>query len=68
MNGNYAVSVHAEDTEPESGSEECSLEHETEISTEEGTVSGNDIKEPECTCEDKCGAYGRADRKRCGYD
>ena len=49
MNGNYAVSVHAEDTEPESGSEENS--------TEEDTVSGGDVKEPECTCEDKCGAY-----------
>ena len=72
MNGNYAVSVHAEDTEPESsseenstendtepenGTEESSSEHESESSTEEGTVSGNDIKEQECTCEDKCGAY-----------
>ncbi|VYU40303.1 Uncharacterised protein [Roseburia intestinalis] len=66
MNGNYAVSVHAEDTEPESGSEENSTENETEQetesgseenSTEEDTVSGGDVKEPECTCEDKCGAY-----------
>ena len=66
MNGNYAVSVHAEDTEPESGSEENSTENETEPetesgseenSTEEDTVSGGDVKEPECTCEDKCGAY-----------
>lgn len=66
MNGNYAVSVHAEDTEPESGSEENSTENETEQetesgseenSTEEDTVSGGDVKESECTCEDKCGAY-----------
>ena len=66
MNGNYAVSVHAEDTEPESSSEENSTENETEQekesgseenSTEEDTVSGGDVKEPECTCEDKCGAY-----------
>ena len=66
MNGNCAVSVHAEDTEPESGSEENSTENETEQetesgseenSTEEDTVSGGDVKEPECTCEDKCGAY-----------
>ena len=66
MNGNYAGSVHAEDTEPESGSEENSTENETEQetesgseenSTEEDTVSGGDVKEPECTCEDKCGAY-----------
>ncbi|MGN0471530.1 MAG: CD1107 family mobile element protein [Lachnospiraceae bacterium] len=68
MNGNYAVSVHAEETEQEteSGSEENSTENETEQetesgseenSTEEDTVSGGDVKEPECTCEDKCGAY-----------
>ena len=66
MNGNYAVSVHAEDTEPESSSEENRTENDTEQetesgseenSTEEDTVSGGDVKEPECTCEDKCGAY-----------
>ena len=66
MNGNYAVSVHAEDTEPESSSEENRTENDTEPetesgseenSTEEHTVSGGDVKEPECTCEDKCGAY-----------
>lgn len=66
MNGNYAVSVHAEDTEPESSSEENRTENDTEQetesgseenSTEEHTVSGGDVKEPECTCEDKCGAY-----------
>ena len=66
MNGNYAVSVHAEDTEPESSSEENRTENDTEQETEssseensmeEDTVSGGDVKEPECTCEDKCGAY-----------
>lgn len=66
MNGNYAVSVHAEDTDPESSSEENRTENDTEQetesgseenSTEEDTVSGGDVKEPECTCEDKCGAY-----------
>ena len=30
MNGNYAVSVHAEDTEPESSSEENRTENDTE--------------------------------------
>lgn len=66
MNGNYAVSVHAEDTEPESSSEENRTENDTEPETESGSeensteehmVSGGDVKEPECTCEDKCGAY-----------
>lgn len=38
------------------------MEQETESMPEEsntgdGTVSGNEIKEPECTCEEKCGAY-----------
>ena len=71
MNGNYAMSVHAEDTkETETSTEEntetstekeSESEQETEGSTEDGTeggtVSGNDTPEPVCTCEDKCGAY-----------
>ena len=66
MNENYAVSVQADDTELERGSEESSTENDTEPetergseenSTEEDTVSGGDVKEPECTYDDKCSAY-----------
>ena len=37
MNGNYAVSVHAEDTEPESSSEENRTENDTEQEKENGS-------------------------------
>lgn len=98
MNGNYVVSVRAEDNtgteegtdaETESGSEENSTEDttenetdtgedsdtsgdgmesstenveettedNTEDNTEDGTVSGNEVPEPVCNCEDKCGSY-----------
>ena len=67
MNGNYAVSVHAEDTEPESSSEENRTENDTEQETESGsganstaedTVSGGDVRAREGTSEDKRGGYG----------
>lgn len=67
MNENYMVDVHAEDTELENvteteTAEEGSTKPENEDITEEsstgdGTVSGNETKEPECTCEKKCGSY-----------
>ena len=46
-----------------------------EEDTEGGTVSGNDVPEPVCTCEDKCGAYSfdhnckvcAEDYKLCAY-
>lgn len=69
MNENYMVDVHAEDVEQENVTEtetetagESSTEQENEgmpeeSSSEDGAVSGNEVKTPECTCEDKCGAY-----------
>ena len=53
-----------------------STEDSTEGSTDEGsTVSGNDIVEPVCICEDRCGAYDydkdcevcAADYRECEY-
>jgi len=53
-----------------------STEDSTEGSTDEGgTVSGNDIVEPVCICEDRCGAYDYdkdcevcvADYRECEY-
>ncbi|MBO5353444.1 MAG: DUF4366 domain-containing protein [Lachnospiraceae bacterium] len=49
----------------ENATEENATEDVTEEATEDsigetekgGTVSGNDIAEPVCTCEDRCGAY-----------
>ena len=46
-----------QETANQETSESESTEQETEGSTEDGTVSGNDVPEPVCTCEDKCGAY-----------
>ena len=70
MNGNNAIAVRAEDSgksrteeETESSTEESTTEQETsepgstEQETEGESVSGNEVPEPECTCEDKCGAY-----------
>ena len=70
MNGNNAIAVRAEDggessteEETESSTEESATEQETsepgstEQETEGESVSGNEAPEPECTCEDKCGAY-----------
>ena len=70
MNGNNAIAVRAEDSgesgteeETESSMEESTTEQETsepgstEQETEGESVSGNEAPEPECTCEDKCGAY-----------
>ena len=70
MNGNNAIAVRAEDSgessteeETESSTEESTTEQETsepgstEQETEGESVSGNEAPEPECTCEDKCGAY-----------
>lgn len=80
MNGNYVVSVRAEDnTENETATGEDSdtsgdnmetsaedttgddmensTENPTEDATEDGTVSGNEVPEPVCNCEDKCGSY-----------
>ncbi|MGN0402033.1 MAG: CD1107 family mobile element protein [Acetatifactor sp.] len=87
MNGNNAVSVRAEDagTEEEtesmteeSGTDQETPEQETENGSEEsggGTVSGNDVPEPVCTCGKKCSAYDydrdcevcAADYKNCEY-
>ena len=58
-----------ETSEPESTGQEI------EGSTEDGTVSGNDVPEPVCTCEKKCSAYDcdkdcevcAADYKDCEY-
>ena len=70
MNGNNAIAVRAEDSgessteeETEGSTEESATEQETsepgstEQETEGESVSGNEAPEPECTCEDKCGAY-----------
>ncbi|MEY8336082.1 DUF4366 domain-containing protein [Lachnospiraceae bacterium 48-21] len=70
MNGNNAIAVRAEDSgesstekETDSSTEESATEQETsepgstEQETEGESVSGNEAPEPECTCEDKCGAY-----------
>lgn len=69
----------------ESGTEETPTELETSGGneaegstggeTEGGTVSGNEVPEPVCTCEEKCGAYDydrdcevcAADYKDCAY-
>ena len=83
MNGNYATEVHAENSTGESGTAtEGNTEQETETTTEssteqetESTVSGNDVPEPVCTCEDKCSAYDydhncevcAGDYKKCAY-
>lgn len=61
-------------TEPEtSGGNEA--EDGTGGEIEDGTVSGNEVPEPVCTCEEKCGAYDydrdcevcAADYKDCAY-
>lgn len=72
MNGNYVVSVRAEDnTENETATGEdsdtsgdnmeTSAEDTTgddmENATEDDTVSGNEVPKPVCSCEDKCDAY-----------
>lgn len=57
------------------GSTEESSGEQTESDTEGGTVSGNDVPEPVCTCEKKCSAYDcdkdcevcAADYKNCEY-
>ena len=98
MNGNYVVSVRAEDnTENETATGEDSdtsgdnmetsaedttgddmensTENPTEDATEDGTVSGNEVPEPVCNCEDKCGSYEydrncpicAEDYKKCAY-
>ncbi|MCM1232466.1 MAG: DUF4366 domain-containing protein [Ruminococcus flavefaciens] len=87
MNGSNAVSVRAEDggTEEEtegmteeSGAEQETPEQEPESGSEEsggGTVSGNEVPEPVCTCEKKCSVYDydgdcevcAADHKSCAY-
>ena len=89
MNGSNTIDVRAEEsgTEGETGisteesptdqetSEPESTGQETEDSTEDGSVSGNDVPEPVCTCEKKCSAYDcdkdcevcAADYKNCEY-
>ena len=60
--------------ETEGGTEESST-GQTESGTESGTVSGNEVPEPECTCEKRCSAYDfdkdcevcAADYKDCEY-
>ena len=68
-----------EETADQEASEPGTTEKETESGTEEdvpgGTVSGNDVPEPVCACEKKCGAYDfdkdcevcAADYKDCEY-
>ena len=65
-----------EDTEETTGDDmESSTENSTEDATEDGTVSGNEVPEPVCSCEDKCGAYEydrncpicAEDYKKCAY-
>ncbi len=54
---------------------ENSTENPTEDATEDGTVSGNEVPEPVCNCEDKCGSYEydrncpicAEDYKKCAY-
>ena len=83
MNGNYATEVHAEDSTGENetateGNTEQETESPTESSTEqetESTVSGNDVPEQVCICEDKCSSYDydhtcevcAGDYKKCAY-
>lgn len=87
MNGSNVISVRAEDggTEEEtegmteeSGAEQETPEQEPESGSEEsggGTVSGNEVPEPVCTCEKKCSVYDydrdcevcAADHKSCAY-
>lgn len=70
-NEGNAISVQAEDLETEEATSEQDVQ-DTENATEEnatedvdstgeteegGTVSDNDIAEPVCICEDRCGAY-----------
>lgn len=70
MNGNHVMNVRAEDN-----TETGENEGDTESGTGEGTVSGNEIPEPVCTCEDKCSVYDYdrdcevcvEDYKRCAY-
>lgn len=73
----------AEETSTEPGTEsgtgesstETGMENGTAGETEGGTVSGNEVPEPVCTCEEKCGAYDydrdcevcAADYKDCAY-
>lgn len=46
------------ETETESGENEGETESgESEVGTENGTVSGNEVPEPECTCKEKCTQY-----------
>lgn len=60
--------------ETQGGTEESST-GQTESGTESGTVSGNEVPEPECTCEKRCSAYDfdkdcevcAADYKGCEY-
>ena len=88
MNGSNAVSVRAEEagTEEEtegmteeSGTDQETPEQEPESGSEEesggGTVSGNEVPKPVCTCEKKCSVYDydgdcevcAADYKNCEY-
>lgn len=47
-----------QEQESSSGSEtESGTEESSENPTESGTVSGNEVQELVCTCEDKCSAY-----------
>ena len=59
-NEGNAVSVHAQDTDAEettSSTETTGTETETEVGTEDGSVSGNEIPKPVCTCSEKCTQY-----------
>lgn len=56
MNGSNTVDAHAEDAAGQAVEESAAQDTAPE-EQEGGTVSGNDAKEPECTCEDKCSVY-----------
>ena len=74
MNGSNTVDAHAENAAGEAAGE-STIQDTVSGELEGGTVSGNDAKEPECTCEDKCSVYeydrtceGCArDYRRCAY-
>ena len=80
MNGSNTVSVRAEENSTEeSGTDQETPEQEMESGSEKesggGTVSGNDVPEPVCTCGKKCSAYDydrdcevcAVDYKNCEY-
>ena len=54
--GSTDTEENSEDGKEETGETE-SESGENEVETENGTVSGNEVPEPECTCKEKCTQY-----------